>query len=223
MKRARLLPGLTAIALDLLFVWRVHGQREWRTAPTLKITVTQCDLGEVSISSSTGSWGPYPTLPQLPVRSRCRSVPLPPFDLPARQPGSRREQPGPTPGDTPVDLGPGEVTRISAIDPPWACISRRLAHVSPAFARTPLRSFARATLRYRSGRCAFSARRRRKDVAHLPHRRHARPCRRSRLPPHGACRGRAAARDLGRGHHRVRARQRAAGPAVPGRRSRRSP
>lgn len=121
MKRAYLLLGLAAATL-ILSSCGVYIPAEPAYRTTLKITVTQCDLGGSVDLVLDGLAGPYPTLP-TPGEITMQIGPGP-HSLTYRR--NNRDLGGFI-ADDPLDalrhLSPGEVTRITAIDPPWACIA----------------------------------------------------------------------------------------------------
>jgi hypothetical protein len=128
MKRMHVLPGLAAATL-ILSSCGVYTATEPANLTTLKITVTRCDLGGGVELVLDGLAGPYPTLP-TPGEITMQIGPGP-HSLTYRR--NNQDLGGNIAGDplgTLRHLGPGETTRITTIDPPWACIAAPGARLS---------------------------------------------------------------------------------------------
>jgi hypothetical protein len=121
MNRFHALARLAAATL-VLSSCGIYTATEPANRSTLKITVTRCDLGGSVELVLDGLAGPYPAL-STPGEITMQIGPGP-HRLTYRRNG--QEFGGSIAGD-PFDslrsLGPGEITRIAAIDPPWACVA----------------------------------------------------------------------------------------------------
>jgi hypothetical protein len=128
MKRARLLPRVAAAGL-VLSSCGVYVPTEPAYRTTLKITVTQCDLGGSVELVIDGQAGPYPTLP-TPGEITLEIGPGP-HNLTYRR---NNQEVGGNIGGDPLEvlrhLSSGETMRITTIDPPWACIAGPGARLS---------------------------------------------------------------------------------------------
>ena len=128
MKGARVLPGLAAATL-ILSSCGVYTATEPNDRTTLKVTVTKCDLGGSVDLVIDGLMGPYPALP-TPGEITLQVGPGPHRLTYRRDNRDLAEDIAGDPFETLRHLGPGEVTRISTIDPPWACVAAPGARTS---------------------------------------------------------------------------------------------